>query len=869
MKKNPEQILKQFFGFNDFRENQKIIIETILNGTNLVSVLPTGAGKTLCYQIPALMSKNFSIIISPLISLMKDQVDSINQIEKVSAFINSTLDYYASEKVLNSIEKNKIKLLYIAPERLENEYFVQRIKQLEPDYLFIDEAHCISQWGHNFRPSYRNIKKIIDLIQFKNIAAFTATATKEVRNDIINQLGLHSPKIIIGGFERENLYLNVIHTREKKNELISILQDKNNLPAIIYSATRKSCEAISDLLNDKKIPNRIYHAGISNEVREIIQDEFSSGELDIIVATNAFGMGIDKPDIRSIIHFNFPGSLESYYQEIGRAGRDNKDSKIYLLFDPKDHEIQDYFINSTHPTLNEIQIVYNTFFDYNEIALGSKHDQYLPIDSGLKILLDSYNINTNKLNSILIKLQELGVLKYFNNGGKSYRCKILLASNDLHNYIKQARSKKIRLLITELLKIYGANIFLKQVNVDPKTIASKCDFSFSETITELNLLSSKGIIEFKLIDSSGFVQMLQERRRFSDLKMDEKELTSNIEIAKRKLRFMLDYCYTKNCRFKYIIDYFEGKEVNYNCGKCDNCRNENKSNILDRNEYIEEKITALLSEADFVIRERMLYNILRGEAKNITKQNLSSFGSCEHYSKDEIQRSLDYLTSRNLLHKINGNYVLQEKGIDLILNKEENRELKSIDAIDRALEIFNQLRNVRKEAALKFNQPINFICSDEMLRKISEIEPKTPTELMSIPNFSQKTYNKIGEEIIFAINEYQKNFPKDKLTKALPENLSFLKTMLDKKYSLQDVSRITKLSSAVISLQIESLLEYDKNLDIKNILNPKTIKIIKEIIRKNHNANLKEIKSLLPNEISYAEIRIVKKKIEVLDQLHS
>jgi len=862
--KNPEQILKQFFGFDHFRENQLEIIETILKGKNLLSVLPTGAGKTICYQIPSLLSENFSIIISPLISLMKDQVDAINQIEKISAFINSTLDYSASEKVLNNIEKNKIKLLYIAPERLENDYFLQRIKQLNPDYLFIDEAHCISQWGHNFRPSYRNIRKIIDLIKFKNIAAFTATATKDVRKDIVLQLGLDKPKIIVAGFERENLHLNVIHTRDKKNELLSILKDKRHLPAIIYSATRKSCESIGELLNEKMIQNRVYHAGISNEIREIIQDEFSSGKNDIIVATNAFGMGIDKSDIRSIIHYHFPGSLESYYQEIGRAGRDGKDAEIFLLFDPKDHGVQEFFINSTHPTPSEIQTVYNTVFDYNQIALGSKTNQYLPIDSGLKILFESKNINETKLNSILLKLQELGVLKLTNIGGRSYQCRIRIPSNDLHNYLKQTRSKKTRLISTELLKIYGAGIFVNSISIDPKSLSSKCDLSFSDVINELNSLNSKGILEFRIIDSSGLIQMQQERRKFIDLKLDESELILNLENARRKLRMMLDYCYTKSCRFKFLLDYFEGNDTTYRCEKCDNCKGENKSKILERNEYLENKILSLLGEADFAVREHILHKILRGDAKNFTRQNLSSFGSCEHYSKDEIKNSLDYLTSRNIIKKINSTYGLHEKGIDIILDDSKD-EFKNIDVIDRTLEIFNQLREVRKEASRKFGQPIQFICPDDLLRKIAESEPNTQSELMSINGFTQKMFNKFGEDIIFIISEYKKKYPKEIIRKALPENLSFLRTMLEKKYSLQDISRITKLPSAVISLQIESLLEYDNQLDIHNIIKPKIIKKVSDVIEKNRTANLKELKSLLPNDISYAEIRIVKKKIEVLD----
>ncbi|MEJ2103709.1 MAG: RecQ family ATP-dependent DNA helicase [Ignavibacteriaceae bacterium] len=350
------KILNDFFGYDNFRTGQHEIIEAILNNNNVLVVLPTGAGKPMCYQIPALLSENFSIVISPLIALMKDQVDSLNKHKEVAAFINSTMSYSETETVFNKISLGSIKLLYLAPEKIESLKFAERIKELKPTNLFVDEAHCISEWGHNFRPSYLKIKEFINHIGIKKVSAFTATATPEVRDDIIEQLEFKEPKVFVRGFERENLNLRILQIKNKKKKCVELINEIGT-PAIIYTSSRKKAEEIAEYLNMNGISCNYYHAGMIAPERRRVQEGFLNGTTQIIAATNAFGMGIDKENIRLIIHYNTPGSIESYYQEIGRAGRDGKESFCYLLHDDKDLAIQNFFISNSHPFILHLSIL--------------------------------------------------------------------------------------------------------------------------------------------------------------------------------------------------------------------------------------------------------------------------------------------------------------------------------------------------------------------------------------------------------------------------------------------------------------------------------------------------------------------------------
>ena len=340
-------ILKRYFGYDAFRDGQESLIDGMLAGRDVFGIMPTGAGKSICYQLPALMLRGITLVISPLISLMKDQVAALNQVGVYAAYLNSSLTQGQYFKALDFARKGKYKIIYVAPERLLTDSFLDFAVNADISCISVDEVHCVSQWGQDFRPGYLKIVDFIDRLPKRPVVgAFTATATKEVRDDVMRILKLNNPKIVTTGFDRKNLSFYVKHAKDKKAELLGILRKHYGESGIIYCITRKLVDEVYGMLSERGVEVSRYHAGMTDEERCRNQEAFIYDRTHVMVATNAFGMGIDKPDVRFVVHYNMPKNMESYYQEAGRAGRDGEKADCYLLYSPQDVHTNQFFIEN-------------------------------------------------------------------------------------------------------------------------------------------------------------------------------------------------------------------------------------------------------------------------------------------------------------------------------------------------------------------------------------------------------------------------------------------------------------------------------------------------------------------------------------------
>lgn len=502
------EVLHKYYGYNSFRKGQYEIINNILYKRDTFCILPTGGGKSICYQIPALLFKGVTIVISPLIALMKDQVDNLRSNGINAEYINSTQNLESIDNIMERCRNGEVKLLYIAPERLENEFFKRKLRSLNISQLAIDEAHCVSMWGHDFRRSYGLINDFISSLRIRPVVtAFTATATEVVRKDVVKLLGLRMPYVYIGSFDRDNLSIRV-HIEEDKLELVKdIIKDKENEAGIIYCATRKEVDGLYFYLKDLGYDVLKYHGGLKDEEKEYYQDEFLNENSNVMIATNAFGMGIDKSNVRYIVHFTMPKNIESYYQEIGRAGRDGAMSECHILFNRSDIRTLEYLIYTT------VQI------DRKELEIKK-----------LQSMIDFCESKECLRTFILKYFGEEEVREYCNN------CSNCLNSDELRDYTIEAQ--KILSCVYRTRERYGVAVLIDVLRgmIGPKIINDKLNELTTYGI--MREYSSKFIRDLiKALIDFGYVNLKE--GTYSMLQLNEKSYS----ILKSKQRVMLKLSY--------------------------------------------------------------------------------------------------------------------------------------------------------------------------------------------------------------------------------------------------------------------------------------------------------------------------------------
>jgi ATP-dependent DNA helicase RecQ len=597
----PNQILKKYWGFSTFRPQQEEIISAVLEQNDVITLLPTGGGKSICFQVPALINEGICLVISPLIALMKDQVESLERKGIKALSIPSGIKQNELITIFDNVKFGNYKFLYISPERLQSYFILQKIKELNINLIAVDEAHCISEWGHDFRPSYRNIREVRSIKPNVHFIALTATANKKIIEDISVNLDLKVPKIFKQSFFRKNLAYQIFTVEDKLQPLLQIF-NKTKRPAIVYVNSRIKTEQIAAFLNANTIKSTFYHGGLSTPEKNNAFENWMKEITPVIVATNAFGMGIDKENVGLVIHLDLPSSIENYVQETGRAGRNNKKSFAVLLFNKNDTLLFKEKLKKIVLTIKEIKEIHKKLYQYFRISLGELSSDSFDFD--VSDFSKKYHFSRYKVDSAIKILSNNSILEIKNQYDKKTTIKFLINSRRILNYLD--RNTSLKKFTNSILRTY-AGLFEEEVRIDEFLIAKKNGITKKQVISNLDYLQKDGIIQYNAVKSNVELLFLTPREDDYTINKFSKEIKQFINQKEKKSNDLIRFVHNdKICRSIQILNYFDDLKTK-KCGICDVCISENKTS----NENLSNQIIGLLE-----MKEQLSSSEIIGYMKN-------------------------------------------------------------------------------------------------------------------------------------------------------------------------------------------------------------------------------------------------------------
>ncbi len=629
-------VLKKYWGYDAFRPLQNEIIASVLTGHDTLALMPTGGGKSICFQVPAVSKEGLCLVISPLIALMKDQVFNLKRKGIAALSIHSGMNYAEVNKTIRNAAYGNFKFLYVSPERLETELFLEFLPAININLIAVDEAHCVSQWGYDFRPTYLRIAIIREQLKNVPVLALTASATLEVQNDICDKLIFKKDhNRFQQSFERSNLSYSVFDPPSKQNKLVDILK-KVSGSGIVYCKSRKRTKEIADLLQLNGINANHYHAGLSNDIRISRQEDWINNKTRIISCTNAFGMGIDKPDVRTVIHYDVPDALENYYQEAGRAGRDGKKAYAILCFN--EQEINDLTKQSEirFPDVQTIKNVYGSLVNYFQLPSGSGDE--LSFDFDINDFVKKFKLDAYVVNNVLKILEQEELIIYNNQFFSPSTVVFTTDKKEMEEFEKT--HPQFDPVIKALLRSYEG-IFDYSSTINETQLAKFISVKKEKLIADLNEIKRLGIIEYSPQKEKPQIRFLQNRVNANDLIINQKNLLKRKQAFEKRLGAIISYIKDNFCRSKIIATYFNDTNVKP-CGICDNCLKEKNISVS------KEEFEMIRKE----INQTLCYNPVNSEQ---LMQSLKSF------KKNKVWKILHFLQEENLV-TITSEGLIKKKG---------------------------------------------------------------------------------------------------------------------------------------------------------------------------------------------------------------
>ena len=865
-------LLRQYFGHTAFRAGQNEVIRSILGCRDTFVVMPTGGGKSLCYQIPALMMDGTALVISPLIALMHDQVRTLERAGIPACFINSSLPFDEIRRRLQAAREGAYKLIYVAPERLESKQFLEELQRVEWSFMAVDEAHCVSEWGHDFRPAYLGIADANAALGRLPIIALTATATEEVQADVPAQLKMRDPERFIRGFDRPNLNY-IVEAEHNKTVRVADICAASTGANIVYCGSRKRVEQFTEALRSYNLPAAPYHGGMGDGFRRSVLEKFLGGECKTIVATNAFGMGVDKADVRNVIHCDLTLSLEAYYQEAGRAGRDGAPADCTLLYAPSDRRLMEFFLQCSFPALEMVEKAYTLLYDNAQVGVGEKALKPSHLDENrLAALL---GVHPAEAGAAITVLERANVLRRGTSGNQA-RVQFLATRERLREYHSNVPERK-RNALNALMRLVGSAAFHEMTEFDVSDVWRKHDIPTEEFLEAMRAFEYGRLVKFEPPGVSGGMTLLQERfpknTLTQSLPIDWQKHILRRERAMQKLESVERYATTPDCKRDVLLSYFGELEVEPHCGRCSSCKQADKTaqdseRLSEKKLFLLQQILTAAAELDGRFGRSVLADVLVGKrsSEKVRKFGLHrtpSFGAAAKFSEQEISEAVQTALHAQWLS------LTDERFATLYLTPLGATRLPSVpeptvlDGYNRDTcfypELLAQAQRLRTDVASLYKISPHIIVDDRALTALVNALPRTVQDMKrEVRYLSNVCLSRFAPIFLKAVQGFLRHRAQESGLDSVnvPEAVQRTLELLRSGLSVREVAEKRRLNVGTVAQHIQVALEQGVMLPRERFVSENLYATVRDFLRIRPDAFLKDIRAAIHGEVEWYELRI-------------